>query len=388
MAVMPWYRLLKGQKIHRTNFFMSFAITWAYCPLKFKFPAGTSRGVLHEKESYIIRLSHPDFPERVGFGEVSVLPGLSPELTDPNWIASMHHDWRHVQEAWKNPLKPPRTETLSPAFAFALECAWAGWTHATPMTLFPSQSPPDGFAPLAINGLIWMGDADWMEKQIEEKLQAGFTTLKMKVGALDLATELRLLARIRSAAPASELTLRVDANGAFSPKNARSILDQLAKFDIHSIEQPIAAGQRDAMSQLIQQSPIPIALDEELIGIRPIADKEKILTTLNPHYIILKPSLHGGVQSTREWISAAENQAIGWWMTSALESNVGLHAICQLTATYQPSLPQGLGTGSLYENNIPSPLNVRNGQIQYDVTHSAWDFSALNFQPEPVNSLL
>lgn len=366
---------------------MSFKIEWAYWPLKFKFPAGTSRGVLLEKESYILRLTHPDYPERLGFGEVSVLPGLSPELQDARWVHTMWQDWGKIQKMWKDPYISPPIQETSSSFAFALECAWAGWLQTLPMTYFPTVDPPNSFSPIAINGLIWMGDESWMERQIEEKIAAGFSTLKMKVGALDLPTEIRLLKRIRATATASDLTLRVDANGAFPPDQALSILDQLAPFDIHSIEQPIASNQWNEMAQLIQQTPIPIALDEELIGIRTPENKEHVLASLHPHYIILKPSLHGGVDSTRSWIALAERHEIDWWMTSALESNVGLHAICQLTSTFQPTLPQGLGTGSLYHNNIPSPLRVESGTIQCDDSVASWDFSALRFKSEPIDSL-
>lgn len=363
---------------------MSFQIEWAYWPLKFKFPAGTSRGVLHQKDSYIIRLTHSLYPKRVGYGEISVLPGLSLEYQEQNWIHQMNSQWKLERNLWHDPHTQPKVDHLASSFAFAVECAWAQWSHSEPMATF--EDTPY-FNPMCINGLIWMGDETWMEKQIEDKLAAGFSTLKMKVGALDLKTELRLLQKIRRVASSQDLTIRVDANGAFSPNQALAILNELADYDLHSIEQPIRQGQWDQMAELCLQSPIPIALDEELIGVRDEMDKKKLLDHIRPHYIILKPSLHGGISSTRSWIKLAESAQIPWWMTSALESNLGLHAICQLTSTYQPTLPQGLGTGSLYENNLPSPLKVDSGKIQYDVKGQPWDFSFLDFHPNPVDPL-
>lgn len=378
------YKRPKGQKRERTNFTMSFQLEWAYWPLKFKFAAGTSRGVLHQKDSYILRLTHPDYPERIGYGEISVLPGLSPECDSPHWVQTMYTSWLNEKSAWIDPFKAPHVENYTSSFSFALECAWAQWSRHTSMSTF-LDTP--FFDPIAINGLIWMGDEAWMEKQIEEKLEAGFTTLKMKVGALDLSIEKRLLKKIRSVASAQDLTLRVDANGAFDPSKALDILHDLAAFDIHSIEQPIRPGLWEATAHLCRHSPIPIALDEELIGVQNLDQKKHLLNWIQPAYIILKPSLHGGISSSQSWIQLAEETSSGWWMTSALESNLGLHAICQLTSTYRPTLPQGLGTGSLYHNNIPSPLTVQDGTIQYSINGPSWDLGFLDFHAQPVDPL-
>ena len=208
-----------------------------------------------------------------------------------------------------------------------------------------------------------MGDPDFMQQQIEEKLTQGFKTIKLKIGAIDFESELQLLRSIRARYSKDEITLRVDANGAFGTDEALSKLTELSKLDIHSIEQPIRQGQFSEMRKLCDQTPLPIALDEELIGVHHTDQKIELLDTIRPQYIILKPSLHGGIEGTQEWIRLAEERNIPWWITSALESNIGLNAICQLTAEYSNELPQGLGTGSLYTDNIPSNLQVQKGTI-------------------------
>ncbi len=211
-----------------------------------------------------------------------------------------------------------------------------------------------------------MGKVAFMKSQIEEKLNAGYNCIKIKIGAIDFEQEIKLLRGIRERFSTEKITLRVDANGAFSVDGALKKLESLAQLDIHSIEQPIKAGQAAAMMRLCDISPLPIALDEELIGLHGMEAKRKLLETIRPHFIILKPTLLGGIGATREWIGLAEELGIGWWMTSALESNVGLNAIAQFTSTYQVNLPQGLGTGQLYHNNFPSPLKVEEGMIYYD----------------------
>lgn len=208
-----------------------------------------------------------------------------------------------------------------------------------------------------------MGDQTFMREQIEEKLEQGFKTIKLKIGAIDFDEEITLLKSIRDRYSKEEITLRVDANGAFSPVEALEKLKRLSELDLHSIEQPIKQGQFNEMRQLCSRTPLPIALDEELIGVNKRADKIHLLDFIQPQYIILKPSLHGGISGTKEWISLAEEREIPWWITSALESNIGLNAICQLTAEYSNNLPQGLGTGSLYTDNIPSNLQVQKGTI-------------------------
>ena len=228
--------------------------------------------------------------------------------------------------------------------------------------LFPSPFT-EGQVPIPINGLIWMGDKDYMQQQIREKLSQGFHCIKMKIGAIDFETEYQLLKNIRQEYAPSDIELRVDANGAFSPLEALEKLKRLADLQIHSIEQPIRAGQYEQMARLCEASPLPIALDEELIGVACPERKKEILQWIRPAYIILKPSLIGGYRGSEEWIDLAEKQGIGWWVTSALEGNVGLSAIAQWTYTLKNPLPQGLGTGSLYTNNFPSSLEVKNGGL-------------------------
>jgi L-alanine-DL-glutamate epimerase-like enolase superfamily enzyme len=207
-----------------------------------------------------------------------------------------------------------------------------------------------------------MGSEDFMQKQIQDKLEAGFDCIKMKIGAIDFETELKLLQSIRTHYNKDEITLRVDANGAFTPDEAMDKLSRLAELDLHSIEQPIKAGQIEKMAKLCEETPLPIALDEELIGIDPYGEKLDLLNEIKPQYIILKPSLIGGIQSTLEWIEIAESLRIRWWMTSMLESNIGLNAICQLASFLKVKMPQGLGTGQLYNNNIASPISIADGE--------------------------
>ena len=226
---------------------------------------------------------------------------------------------------------------------------------------------------ISINGLVWMGTPDFMRKQIVEKLENGFDTIKLKIGAIDFAEELKLLAFIRKQFSEDKITIRVDANGAFSPKQAIEKLKMLSEFNIHSIEQPIKDGQEQLMAELCEKNIIPIALDEELI--KNSGKENYLLETIKPQYIILKPSLMGGISGSLKWIKTAENLNINWWMTSALESNIGLNAICQLASKLKNPLPQGLGTGKLYTNNFESPLTVEMGQIFYDA-NKKWD---LNF---------
>jgi o-succinylbenzoate synthase len=249
-----------------------------------------------------------------------------------------------------------------PSIRFGLETALLDFLNGGRKRILANTFFDQG-APIPINGLIWMGTKEFMLQQINQKLGEGFACLKMKIGAIDFAQELELLRYIREQEAAKNLVLRVDANGAFSIQEAMAKLELLHDFGMHSIEQPIAVGQWKAMRELAAKSPIPIALDEELIG---KLDKEEVLNSIQPQYLILKPSLLGGILETREWIQLAEKLGFGWWMTSALESAIGLNAISQLTSTYLPSLPQGLGTGKLYDNNLESPLVVQFGEIQYD----------------------
>jgi o-succinylbenzoate synthase len=263
-----------------------------------------------------------------------------------------------------------------PSMRFALETALLDLIHGGKRRIVPNDFYDKG-TPIPINGLVWMGDREDMWKQIEEKLAAGFECIKIKIGAIDFDQECVLLELIREQFQSTDISIRVDANGAFSPKEAMQKLQRLASYEIHSIEQPIRQGNLKEMARLCADSPVPIALDEELIGIISLADKIKLLKTIRPQFIILKPTLLGGLLSTKEWITIAEELGIGWWITSALEGNIGLNAVAQFTATYVTDLPQGLGTGQLYHNNISSPLTISKGTLTYG-KHSKWgDIAAL-----------
>lgn len=324
--------------------------------LQFKRPSGTSRGVMTTKETWFLILKDGS---RTGIGECGILRGLSADDV-PEYEEKLQ--WTCDQ------LNSGRTDLLPelegfPSIRFGLEQAVLSLRRADPFTLFPSDFT-EGNASIPINGLIWMGDAEFMRKQIREKLEQGFNCLKMKIGAIDFETEYEILKNIRATYTVSDLELRVDANGAFTSDVAMPVLEKLAALQIHSIEQPIRAGQWDAMAGLCKNTPIPIALDEELIGI-PLDQQKDLLQHIKPQYIILKPSLVGGFESSARWISEATALGTGWWVTSALESNIGLNAIAQWTQTLQNPMPQGLGTGSLFTNNFDSPLEVEAGCLSF-----------------------
>jgi len=265
-----------------------------------------------------------------------------------------------------------------PSIQFGVEMAFLSLQSKTPFELFPSTFI-QGKDTMLINGLVWMGEESFMKQQIEEKLSQGFSCIKLKIGAIDFEKELGLLRFIRQNFDAKTIEIRVDANGAFSSNEALYKLNQLSEFKLHSIEQPIQKNNTDMMSELCKTTPIPIALDEELIGVFGIQQKEMLLSKIQPQYIILKPSLVGGFKGTLEWIELAEKHNIGWWITSALESNVGLNAITQFTYTLNNKMPQGLGTGGLYNNNFDCPLAIVKGNIGYNLNKN-WDISNLGLQ--------
>jgi o-succinylbenzoate synthase len=424
--------------------------------LKFLQPAGTSRGVLHEKESWFIRLRNSDDPETVGIGECSLIPGLSPDsipvfeqqlravcqsvgnfvpgkrdgpgtafpseegLTplkkgqshldkergasdneqNPNASYGSPDEKMHGKDKESSKLSNKESNTIQngpnahqdsltaeilsnielsafPAIRFGLETALRDLEQGGKRLLYPSDFTT-GTTGIPINGLIWMGNKREMLSRIAEKLDQGFSVLKMKVGALNFDDELEILHALRKEHPPAQLELRLDANGAWQPDEALEKLKVLSEFGIHSVEQPIPAGTPEEMARVCTNSPIPIALDEELIGVHTPEQKEQLLATIKPHYIILKPSLLGGIKASDEWIGLAEKQGTGWWVTSALESNIGLNAIAQWTATLETSLPQGLGTGSLFANNIPSPLTVTGSRLFYR-PEKPWNLSPLKF---------
>ena len=330
--------------------------------LHFKTPSGTSRGVLLFKDSWFI--SEYIEEQLQGIGEVSLIEGLSPE--DPEQVESVLNSSFDHSEVH---------QPSFPAIEFGRELFLRSLKSHSPFQLFDSAFV-QGQRGIPINGLIWMGDKEYMRSQIYAKLQEGFRCIKLKIGAIDFKEELELLSYIRRQFQQDELELRVDANGAFHPEEALDKLKNLAKFHIHSIEQPIPRGNLIDMALLCEQSPIPIALDEELIGIKSLEEKKDILDKIRPQFIILKPSLVGGFKHCEEWINIAESQSIGWWATSALESNIGLNAIAQWISTYSNTMYQGLGTGGLFTNNIGSPLYIKDAAIWYD-PKKPWDLSKI-----------
>lgn len=327
--------------------------------LTFKFPAGTSRGVYHTRNVWYVKITSPDEPGRYGIGECAPLPALScDDLPDYESILSEACLALESSGTIHEDLLRPY-----PSVLFGLETAllhyrsghYALWDT-------PFSRGEEG---ITINGLVWMGGYEEMRNRIEEKMKAGFRCIKLKIGAIDFDDELKLLAYIRSCFSPEEIELRVDANGAFSAEEAPDKLNRLAALHLHSIEQPIRAGQREEMARLARTAPLPVALDEELIGCTTVEAKKILLDTLRPQYIVLKPSLHGGISGCNEWIEEAGKRQIGWWITSALESNIGLNAIAQWCATLHPVLPQGLGTGMLFTDNVPVPLHIEGDKLWF-----------------------
>lgn len=329
---------------------------------KFKSPAGTSRGVLNDKKAWFIYVWNKNNPNIVGVGECSVIPKLSPEYpndeTYENKVKEIVENIEHYSE---------NIEELRdyPSIYFGLEMALLDLKNGGKALFFDTDFSK-GSQEIPINGLIWMGKPDFMYEQIQQKIDEGYTCIKMKVGAIDFDEEFSLLEGIRKNFSAEQITLRVDANGAFTPAEAPEILRRLSTLDMHSIEQPIKQGQIEAMRELCKENILPIALDEELIGITDYNEKDKLLEEIQPQYIILKPSLIGGFKGSAEWIELADKRNIPWWITSALESNVGLNAIAQFTSTYPIEREQGLGTGTLYVENTPSKLRLNGGYLRYE----------------------
>ncbi len=326
--------------------------------LDFKRPSGTSRGVLTQKETWFLILEKGG---KYGIGECGILRGLSiddvPDYEKTlKWTCSNIHLGK--DDLWS-------ALTNYPSIQFGVEQAFLSLTSKNPFELFPSDFTK-AESPILINGLIWMGDEAFMNEQITQKLAEGFRCIKMKIGAIDFEKEVSILKSIRHEFSKEQIELRVDANGAFSKTDALAKLKILSELELHSIEQPIRQGNSAAMRDLCTQTPLDIALDEELIGIFDVTQKEKLLQTIQPQYIILKPSLIGGFRGSLEWIQLAKKYNVDWWITSALESNVGLNAISQWTFTLKNPLPQGLGTGSLFTNNFKSPLTITQGALYYN----------------------
>lgn len=328
--------------------------------LNFKFDAGTSRGVLKNKDSWFIEVWDQDIPEIKGIGECSLINGLSPDkpVAIKAVLEEVCNNINHFDDSLKRKL------IEFPAIRFGLETALRDLETGGKKILYDSPFTK-GVASIPINGLIWMGKYQEMLNRIHQKTEEGYACLKMKVGAISFEEELKLLRLIRQEFSQQSLELRLDANGAFSASDALTKLEKLAVFQIHSIEQPIHPRQWELMTSLCKKSPIPIALDEELIGISNSSELSRMLAMICPKYIILKPSLIGGLSVANSFIQAAENSRIGWWVTSALESNIGLNAIAQWAYTLNNPLPQGLGTGQLYTNNFDSPLAIEQGRLHY-----------------------
>lgn len=331
---------------------------WAPYRLDFKFEARTSRERMRHKDTYFVRLTDPS-TGRTGVGECALFRGLSADDV-PDYEARLGHACASLS------LLPPES-----SIRFGLESALASAAQAPKA----DSSFMRGEEGIPINGLIWMGDKAEMRCRIDEKLAAGFKVLKLKIGGIGLDGEMELLRYIRSVYSPADLELRLDANGSLPPGEALDILCRLSEYAIHSIEQPLRAGMTEATAELCRRSPVDIALDEELIG---AAEPEKLLDTVKPQYIILKPALCGGLSGADRWADLAEARGIGWWATSALESNVGLFAIARWVSGRGVRLPQGLGTGLLYHNNVESPLRLRGQRLYYD-PEGSWKMPPLTW---------
>lgn len=336
--------------------------------LNFKRPSGTSRGIMNTKETWYIIINDNG---KLGVGECGILRGLSCDDRE-DYEEKLKWTCDHIHMGLD-----ALYDTLIefPSIQFGLEMAFKSLSAEQPFDLFPSPFTKHN-DPIPINGLVWMGDKSFMLEQIKDKIDQGFDCIKLKIGAIDFNAELDLLHYIRKQFSVDDIEIRVDANGAFNANEALERLKLLSEYQLHSIEQPIQPRQFDAMAKLCEETPIPIALDEELIGVLEAKEKHRVLNIIKPQYIILKPSLIGGYMGSKAWISYAEEMNIKWWITSALESNVGLNAIAQWTYTLKNPMPQGLGTGGLFVNNFDSPLIVKNGTLQYD-NNKAWKFDLI-----------
>lgn len=326
--------------------------------LHFLQPAGTSRGVYNTRLSFYLKLTSDEQPDVVGVGECATLPDLSCDAMPPNEyerkLRTFCDEYERTGVIDYEAMRP------YPSMLFGLETAVAQFNAKGSLNFFDT-SFGRGEEGIPINGLVWMGTFEEMFERLEAKLKAGFRCVKLKIGAIDFDREVQLIRHIRSTFSRKDVELRVDANGGFTPEEALSRMEALVQYDIHSIEQPIKQHQWTEMARLCAATPLPIGLDEELIGVNERQNKIELLDTIRPQYIVLKPSLHGGMAGTEEWIQLARERNIGSWITSALESNVGLNAIAQLTASiYGTNIrhAQGLGTGQLFADNIEMPLKV------------------------------
>jgi o-succinylbenzoate synthase len=349
-------------------------IEWLKYELKFKRPAGTSRGILKTKDTYFLKVYDDTVPAIFGLGECNLFRGLSFD-DKPEYVKVLNKlkaqpyfyvkNLHNALQKW-------------PSIRFGLEMAFIDFIKGGKRSYFSSKFT-QGLDGIPINGLIWMGEKSFMKEQIRKKIEQGFKCLKLKIGAIDFDDEMDLIKAIREEFSSDVLELRVDANGAFNPSDALTKLDMLTKFKIHSIEQPIRQGQQEKMANLCDRTPLPIALDEELIGVLDPQKKIELLDEIKPQYIILKPTLLGGFAASDEWIRFADKRNIPWWITSALESNIGLNAIAQWTYSLKNPLYQGLGTGQLFTNNIKNPLQIKQAKLFY-TSEQQWELENLKFE--------
>ena len=344
----------------------------AYAPytLNFITPGGTSRGVMTTKDTYFIKLWDESNPEVYGIGECALFKGLSAE-DDENYEDKLRELCRNIEN------DEPTGLSGHSSIMFGFESAILDFSNGGRRICYPSAFT-EGTYKIPINGLVWMGRKDEMIARIDEKVAAGFHTIKLKIGAIDFNQEIEMIEYVRTRYSEKELEIRVDANGGFTPENVMQRLDALSKHHIHSIEQPIKPGQWEVMADVCRKSPIPVALDEELIGITNPMVMLELLKTIRPHYIILKPSLMGGLSGSLEWLKMAAQFQIGGWVTSALESNIGLNSLAQWVTTLQPKIPQGLGTGMVFSNNFDSPLYQQEDFLAYN-PNKKWELPEFNW---------
>jgi L-alanine-DL-glutamate epimerase-like enolase superfamily enzyme len=339
--------------------------------LHFKQPAATSRGVYTERIIWFLFVFDSDNPAQIGIGECAPLPGLSPEL-DAGFTEKLTDICKNIERYYD---RMPTDLTEFSSLKMGMETAFLDYQNKG-TKIFHRNAFTEGKRGIKINGLVWMGRQEFLDEQIRSKLNDGYTCIKLKVGAIDFEAELALIKKIRRKYGAQNVAIRVDANGAFCPAEVMDKFKKLAALDVHSIEQPVKPGQHDLLARLCADSPLPIALDEELIGINSIRQKQELLDYIHPQFLVLKPSLHGGFGGCSEWLELAQASNIGWWITSALESNIGLNAIAQWVSTLESNLHHGLGTGQLFTNNFDSPLSLVNTELRYDI-NKPWRLSSL-----------
>lgn len=334
--------------------------------LHFREPGGTSRGIMTEKPTFLVKVYDENDPEKFGIGEAAVFPGLSPEA-DGMYVMKLTEVLANVAIGRQTDLS--RYSSIQ----FGLEQAILDFSNGCHGIYFPSKFT-QGDSSIEINGLVWMGNFDEMIERIERKIQEGFRCIKLKIGAIDWSQELDMIRYIRSKFDEETLMIRVDANGGFDTGDCMERLHRLASLKVHSIEQPIKPGNPERMALLCRETPLPIALDEELIGKGSLKERIDTLEQIQPQFIILKPALCGGFSGATEWIEEADKRGIGWWITSALESNVGLNAIAQFTASVNASGPQGLGTGGVFVNNFETPVSLEKDRLRFD-PNEKFDYS-------------